>query len=129
MTGERLGRVGRLLAIPLVPVVGIWEATKATVRLVAAAVRWTGDALGWVIGSVGRFARLVVRTLTWAPRMIYRGLARVVQIGQQTIAWTWGMIVSAGHAMSRVASTVGAAIIRPARVVVRGAVAVVRRVG
>ena len=125
---EELGLVGRVLAVPLVPFVAVWEGTKAGVRGTAAAVRSLARALKRLRAPLGRVARATVRCLSWPLRVGYRVLAWAATRIASGAGWLWARGVAlVGRIAARLMTAVRA-VLRPARVIGGAIVAVLRRI-
>jgi hypothetical protein len=106
---EQLGWLGRILAIPLVPFVALWEAAKIGARALASGVRWLGSTLTSLWRSV---RELLLNAAGWLARTVRAAFRTVRQVAQ---------------ALGRPLLALARALITPVRAFGRGVAALAKR--
>lgn len=127
--GEELGRLGRILAIPLVPFVALWEALNAGARGVSSGARCLASAGASVGRFVGRIVSAAARSVVLSFRAGYSVVVRFGRWARTALAWGWGSVLAAASPIARLVAVGARAIVRPVRVLWQGLVYMARRVG
>ncbi|MGH9280492.1 MAG: hypothetical protein ACRD12_20660, partial [Acidimicrobiales bacterium] len=108
----KLGTVGRVLAIPLVPFVAAWEALKAGGRAVVALSRAVGSAVRRAVLTVGRLVTAPIRAMLRALASLAARIRAAVVAAFRLVGRTLRMVVDR--------------VVRPVRAAVRAVLAPLR---
>jgi SAM-dependent methyltransferase len=125
--GEELGRVGRILAIPLVPFVALWEAAKAGARGISSGARWLRSAGASVGRFVGRLVSAAARSVISPFRAGYRIVIRLGRCARAALARGWAAARAAAGAIARPVAAGARAVVQPVRALWRGLASLARR--
>jgi hypothetical protein len=125
--GEELGRVGRILAIPLVPFVALWEAAKAGARGISSGARWLRSAGASIGRFVGRLVSAAARSVISPFRAGYRIVVRLGRLARDALARGWAAARAAAGAIARPVAAGARAVVQPVRALWRGLASLARR--